>query len=181
MISRLVKRTFQATGDPPVSQEPPEGSAEGETSKDSESRHEFKRLLVAVDGSANASRAARVAVNIAKKFRAELIVCHVIATPIYSSVQPTALTEYFESAKDHAKKLIGEVLRMAEADHVTAHELIIENAFSVVEAIVKNAAGRNVDLIVIGTRGLTGLRKLLIGSVSSGVLNHAHSSVLMVR
>jgi nucleotide-binding universal stress UspA family protein len=161
-----------------VSQEALDGSAENEMSKD---RGEFKRLLLAVDGSANALRAARVAVNIAKKFGAELIVCHVIATPVYSSVQPATLTEYFVSARDDAKKLVGEVLRMAEADDVTAHELIVENVFSVVEAIVKNAAGRNVDLIVIGTRGLTRFRKLLIGSVSSGVVNHAHSSVLVVR
>jgi nucleotide-binding universal stress UspA family protein len=161
-----------------VSQEPLRSSAENEMSKD---KSEFKRLLLAVDGSANALRAAKVAVDIAKKFGAELIVCHVIATPVYSSVQPATLTEYLVSARDDAKKLIGEVLRMAEADDVAAHELIVENVFSVVEAIVKNAAGRNVDLIVIGTRGLTGFRKLMIGSVSSGVVNHAHSSVLMVR
>lgn len=161
-----------------MSQEPLMSSGENEMSKD---RGEFKRLLLAVDGSANALRAARVAVNIAKKFGAELIVCHVIATPVYSSVQPTTLAEYFVSARDDAKKLVGEVLRMAEVDNVTARELIVENVFSVVEAIVKNAAGRNVDLIVIGTRGQTGFRKLMIGSVSSGVVNHAHSSVLVVR
>lgn len=164
-----------------MSQEALERSAKNEMSKDSGSKDEFKRLLLAVDGSANASRAAKVAVYIAKQFGAELIVCHVIATPVYSSVQPAASTEYFVSARDDAKKLIGEVLKMAETDDVTAHELIVENVFSVVEAIVKNAASRNVDLIVIGTRGLTGFRKLLIGSVSSGVVNHAHCSVLMVR
>ena len=150
-------------------------------SEDSGSVGEFKRLLLAVDGSANALRAARVAVNIAKKFVAELIVCHVIATPAYSSLQPTTLTEYFVSARDDGKKLVGKVLRMAEADNVTAHELIVENVFSVVEAIVKNAAGRNVDLIVIGTRGLTGFRKAVMGSISSGVVSHAQSSVLVVR
>lgn len=70
-----------------MSQGPLEGSAKNEMSKDGESRDEFKRLLAAVDGSANGSRAARVAVTIAKKFGAELVVCHVIATPAYSSVQ----------------------------------------------------------------------------------------------
>jgi len=49
-----------------VSQEALEGSAKNEMSKDSGSRGEFKRILVAVDGSANASRAAKVAVNIEK-------------------------------------------------------------------------------------------------------------------
>jgi len=74
--------------------------------KDNESTHEFRRLLVAVDGSANALRAARVSVIIAKKFGAELIVCHVIAMPACSSVQPASLKEYFVSARDDAKKLV---------------------------------------------------------------------------
>lgn len=46
---------------------------------------QFKRVLVAVDGSENATRAARVAVALAKKFGAELIVCHVIPTPVSSA------------------------------------------------------------------------------------------------
>ena len=60
-------------------------------------------------------------------------------------------------------------------------DVIRENVVSVVEAIVNDAESRNVDLIVIGTRGLSGFTKLLIGSVSSGVVSHAHCSVFLVR
>ena len=148
--------------------------------------HEFKRLLVAVDGSDNALRAAKVAVAISKRFGAELIVCHVIATPAYtfsrvSAPGPALLTEYFDSARKDAKRFIGEILTMAEAEGVKASELIVANVFSVVEAIVKHAADRDVDLIVVGTRGLSGFKKMLTGSVSRGLVNHAHCSVLMVR
>ena len=58
---------------------------------------------------------------------------------------------------------------------------IIENVPSVVQAITDYASEWKVDLIVLGTRGLSGFRKLLLGSVSNGVLSHASCSVLVVR
>ncbi|MGD0688437.1 MAG: universal stress protein [Candidatus Bathyarchaeia archaeon] len=148
---------------------------------------ELRRLLVAVDGSDNAARAAKVAVALAKKFGAELIVCHVIPTPTYSLAQADVLgaggllLDYFESAHKDAKKLVDGVVKLAEADDVKAIGVIRDNVFSVVEAIVNLAEDRNTDVIVIGTRGLTGFRKLLVGSVSSGVIAHAHCSVFIVR
>jgi nucleotide-binding universal stress UspA family protein len=148
---------------------------------------EFKRLLVAVDGSDNAARAAKVAVTLAEKFGAELIVCHVIPTPSYSLAQAgvagpaTILSDYFAAARKDAKKVVDEAVRLAEMEGVKAIGVIRDNVFSVVEAIVSLAEERNVDLIVIGTRGLTGFRRLLVGSVSSGVVSHAHCSVFLVR
>ena len=62
-----------------------------------------------------------------------------------------------------------------------ATRLTQEYSFSVVETILEQGDKSNVDLIVIGTRGLTGFKKLLVGSVSSGVISHAHCSVLIVR
>lgn len=146
----------------------------------------FRRILVAVDGSENAARAARVAITLAKNFGSELIVCHAIPTPVYSFSQAgtasvALLSDYFSSARKEAKALLDGIVRLSETEGVKASELIIENIFSVVEGIVSNAATRNVDLIVMGTRGQSGFRKLLMGSVSSGVLSHADCSVLIVR
>ena len=147
----------------------------------------FKQILVAVDGSDNASRAAKTAISLAKEFRAELIVCHVIQTPIYSSPEvgpynmANTLNEYFEVARNESKRIVEQVKELAESDGVEAVCLIQENVFSIVEAIVNLAEERKVDLVVMGTRGRSGFKKLLMGSVSSGVLNHAHCSVLVVR
>jgi nucleotide-binding universal stress UspA family protein len=146
----------------------------------------FSRILAAVDGSENTARAARVAITVAKNFGSELIVCHAISAPTYSFSQTgtasvTLLNDYFSSARKEAKALLYEIVRLAETQSVKASELIIDDTFSVVEAIVSNAATRNVDLIVIGTRGQSGFMKLLMGSVSSGVLSHAHCSVLVVK
>lgn len=148
---------------------------------------QFKRLLVAVDGSDNAARAARVAIALAQKFNAELIVCNAIQTPFYSftqdglAVPADVLKDYIAAAREDANIMVNKLVQLAQASHVKAISLIQENTFSVVEAIVNLAESRSVDLIVIGTRGRTGFKKLLMGSVSSGVMNHAQCPVLVVR
>jgi nucleotide-binding universal stress UspA family protein len=55
------------------------------------------------------------------------------------------------------------------------------NAPSVAEGIINYASTRGMDLIMIGTEGMTGMQKLLMGSVADKVTNHAHCSVLVVR
>ena len=149
--------------------------------KDTGNVQKLKRILVAVDGSENASRAAKVAVTLAKKFGAELVACHVIPMPNSPFVEIDLKSIYFDSARKNAKTLLRGVIKLAEADDVKASELLTEGLSSVVEAITNNASNCNADLIVIGTRGQTAFKKLLLGSVSSGVLNHAHCSVLVVR
>ena len=52
---------------------------------------------------------------------------------------------------------------------------------SIVESIIDYASNYDVDLIVIGTRGRTGLKRLIMGSVANGVVQHAHCPVLLVR
>jgi nucleotide-binding universal stress UspA family protein len=147
----------------------------------------FTRILVAVDGSENAMRATKVAVAVAEKFHAELIVCHAIQTPFYSFTQngmkvPTSLyEEYLGAAREDAKNLVDKMTGVARARRLKAEPVIQENVYSIVEAVVNLAEKRNVDLIVIGTRGQSGFKKLLMGSVSAGVINHASCPVLVVR
>jgi nucleotide-binding universal stress UspA family protein len=147
----------------------------------------FERILVAVDGSDNATRAAKIAITLAQKFNAELIICHAIQTPFYSFTQdgltvPTdVLKDYTAAAHESAKTIVDKLVQSAEAVHVNAVSVIQENVFSIVEAIVNLAESRRTDLIVIGTRGRTGFRRLLMGSVSSGVVNEANCPVLVVR
>lgn len=147
----------------------------------------FERILVAVDGSDNATQAAKVAITLAQKFEAELIVCHAIQSPFYSftqdglAVPADVLKDYIAAAREDANNMVNKLTQLAEAAHVKAVSAIQENAFSIVEAIVNLAESRAVDLIVIGTRGRTGFRRLLMGSVSSGVVNRAQCPVLVVR
>jgi nucleotide-binding universal stress UspA family protein len=88
---------------------------------------------------------------------------------------------YYEATRTEGNRIVCEIVKLAEADGVKASSTIGENVFSILEGIVKLAEDMNIDLIVIGTRGLSGFKKLLVGSVSSGVINHSKSSVLLVR
>lgn len=91
------------------------------------------------------------------------------------------LKDYTAAAHENAKTMVDKLVRSAETVHVKAISAIQDNAFSIVEAIVNLAENRKVDLIVIGTRGRTGFRRLIMGSVSSGVVNEANCPVLVVR
>ena len=146
------------------------------------------RILLPTDGSETATHAATLAIEVAKRFGAELVVLHVIAVPAgrvaKAELHPSYdddLKEYFASARKKADSIVDEVTRLADAKDVKTTHLIQEYSFSVVETILDQAVKSNVDLIVMGTRGLTGFKKILVGSVSSGVVSHAHCSVLIVR
>ncbi len=147
----------------------------------------FKRILVAVDGSEYSLSAARVAISLAKKHGAELLLVNAISTPSYwvsyspAGVPPMYITELRENEEKEANILMEKIKEMARRDGLEAAGEIMKEVSSIVEAITIYASDKKVDLIVMGTRGLSGFRKLLIGSVSSGVVTHARCSVLVVR
>jgi nucleotide-binding universal stress UspA family protein len=53
--------------------------------------------------------------------------------------------------------------------------------FSKCRGIVEYAENKNINLIVVGTRGISGFKKLLLGSVASGIVTYAHCPVLVVK
>jgi len=147
----------------------------------------LKRVLVAVDGSDYAKRATDAAVTLCKAFNAELVAFHAIPVPRYSftaeagGMYPFPLNQYFASARKEAQGLVDDAVALAKNSGVKATGLVADPTYSIVEAIVQAAISHDIDLIVLGNRGLSGFKKLLIGSVSSAVVNHAHCSVLVVR
>lgn len=149
---------------------------------------EINRILVAVDGSENSNKATRLAIDLARRRQASLFVLHVIQTPTYSEVtapgataSPAFTKQYIDFAKKDAEKWVADVVKEAEDAGLKVRGEIVENAQSAVQAITEYASNSKIDLIVMGTRGLTGFRKLLLGSVSNGVVSHAPCSVLVVR
>ena len=134
----------------------------------------FLKVLVVVDGSEYSMNAAEYAISIAKQFGAQLIVLHVITSDIISP----QLEEIKKNAHDNFEKirLIGD---KANWDIPLRTELIASS--SVVGGITDFAEEENVDLIVVGTRGKSGFKKLLLGSVASGIVNYATCPVLVVK
>lgn len=159
------------------------------------SKSMFKRILVALDGSDNSTRASKAAIELAEKLKAELIVFHAIIPPaLYYHTEvssegpviepPTHEKEidlYLEYARRVARGIVDGTVSEAKKRGITVKTGIPETSSSVVETIVNQAVKENADLIIVGTRGLGGFKKLLLGSVSSGVVDHAHCPVLVVR
>ena len=151
----------------------------------------FKRILVAVDGSESSFRAARVAARLAKRNEADLLVVSVIQKPAHpfmptrSMISPgitvVGLQDYYKYASKDAQEWTDKVASIAAALGVKVRKSVLKGATSIVRSLTDYASSQAVDLIVVGRKGSGGFKRLLLGSVSSGVVNHASCSVLVVR
>jgi len=155
----------------------------------------FKKILVAQDGSESSQRAAQAALELAEKLKADLVVLHAISSPTsyyHSTIASTTgmslpspsqheIDAYYAYARKVALGIVGETESKAKKQGIHVKTEIPEAVSSIVETIVNHASKENVDLIIVGTRGLGGFKKMLLGSVSSGIVSHAHCPVLVVR
>ncbi len=161
----------------------------GRQSPRQESGLRFQRILAAVDGSEGSTRASEVAVDLALRFDAQLFVLNVFrGYPEYMTVFPSApapsgeaIQDYEVNARKAAVDVVGRTVSMAERKGLKAKPKTSETIGSVVQTITDYAVAEKIDLIIMGTRGLGGFKKMLLGSVSSGVVTHAPCSVLVVR
>ena len=146
----------------------------------------FSKILVCSDGSDKALEAAAVAAEMAQKFGSQVILLNVYDPSVIPAATigiPGGLLEttvsescYAEEIQSGAEKSTAEVFQKAGVRYTTHREL-----GHPVDRIISTASDEKVDLIVIGSRGLGGFERLLLGSVSEGVLRHAHCPVLTVR
>jgi len=81
--------------------------------------------------------------------------------------------------KDKVESWFDSVRNIAKDEGIFDRDFF--DAKSIIESIIEYATQKNIDLIVIGTRGRTGLKKFFMGSVANSVVQHAHCSVLLVR
>jgi len=145
----------------------------------------IRKILVPVDGSESSMRAAEFAIDISKMKEAKVIALHVIHVPAYaySGIEgtPTLPVSLLEAEKEAAKAYVDKVYELAKSVGVEVETKIIEDRPSVVHAITDFAEKQGCDLIVMGTKGRSGIKKFLLGSVADGVLTYAHCPVLVVR
>ena len=149
----------------------------------------LSRILVPIDGSTNSTRALNVACNLAKFSGAELMILNVIPTPgilveapVGFGLPPGGISEYYNRQEENAENVVGQAVSVCKEQGIKNVATQITRADkSIVEEIIDSATRKNIDLIVIGTRGLGGFKKLLLGSVSSGVVTHASCDVYVVR
>ena len=138
----------------------------------------FECIIYATDGSEHARKARAYARDLAKLHGAELFVVH--AYPAVSDL--LGYSEYDSVVTRriaNGEKIVDEAVEELEAAGLTVQTELLEGPMA--EAILRVAKVRNADLIVLGARGRGGLTRLLLGSVSQRVIQHATCPVLVVR
>ena len=147
----------------------------------------YQKILVAIDGSKASSDAAEHGINLAQRYKASLIILHVLHLNTLRQISSSFITaptfglEEAQELKATAKKWTENINKKAKTKGLVSKTKIIEEAASIVGSIVEFAEEEGVDLIVVGIRGKTGFSRLLLGSVAQGVLAYAHCPVLAVR
>ena len=126
-----------------------------------------------------------------KKYEAQLILLYVVVSQLgytYSSgvfglVTPSTVNELLEKSKQEARKWFDEIEKKAMAQEVNVKVEIVASPTAVVPAIVDYAEKNKVDLIITGTKGRrrSGLAKLLLDSVASGIVTYANCPVMVVK
>ena len=95
---------------------------------------------------------------------------------------PDKIDQYFKDLQEKAQSWFKEVKDMARNENISEPNTeIFTGVKFIIESIIDYATSKEVDLIVIGTRGRTGLKRFLTGSVANDVVQHAHCSVLIIR
>jgi nucleotide-binding universal stress UspA family protein len=145
------------------------------------------KILLATDGSEEAELAARVAAELASATNSELHVVHVghVPTVVYgapgaTTLDPELLERMQERTEEEAKTKLHELVqRIGEMDGEVAQAHARGGR---PDAEIVSVAGElEVGLVVMGSRGLGGIRRALMGSVSDSVVKHAHCPVMVVR
>ena len=144
----------------------------------------YKRILVAVDGSATALRGLDEAIKVAKGTGGQLLLVHIVSDIVVTAdyVPSVYYERIIESLRDSGAKLLEEAgLRARRAD-VASERLLLETAGTrVADEIVKQAKQWPADLIVMGTHGRRGFQRLVMGSDAELVLRASTVPVLLVR
>jgi nucleotide-binding universal stress UspA family protein len=138
----------------------------------------FKKILVPVDGSKHALLAKRRALAIAESMDAEIVLVHVLDR-IPAIIGGSAREELRDEMKVEAQKVFDQYIPGLEAKNVT-YKTRIESGRPF-DAICTAAQEEGCDLICIGSRGLSEVEGMVLGSVSTAILSHCQIPVLVVR
>jgi nucleotide-binding universal stress UspA family protein len=149
----------------------------------------FDRVLVAIDGSDTSMRGLQAAINLAGDQQAELHVMHVFLERILPEKiagETFVPAQYFEmpaiSGRTTGRKILDEA-RARAGEHGLAINpiLVASRGHSVAHHVLRQCAKLSADVIVMGTHGHRGLRRLLLGSDAENVVRESTVPVLLVR
>jgi nucleotide-binding universal stress UspA family protein len=152
----------------------------------------MEKILVAVDGSEHSKKALTYAIELTKKFDGKITAINVystvvpqtqpidgLSTPAMSGTSAALAAKMAEDAKLRGEQVLVEAERFAKEFGVQVEKVLREG--DAVNEIVAEAKAGNFNLVVVGHRGMSKLREILLGGVSEGVSHKAPCPVLIVK
>jgi nucleotide-binding universal stress UspA family protein len=141
----------------------------------------IKNILVPYDFTNFADLAFEKAMEIARKFDSKLILLTVIGSDIDTAgMSLSRAQEVHDEIENKTKEDLNKVKDSNQHDNVEVFVEIIHYS-STIDGILSFAKKNNIDLIVMGSHGRTGFRKLVLGSVASGIITKSNCPVLVVK
>lgn len=143
----------------------------------------YQNILVPVDDSPISYAAVEHALSLAKLSGAKVTVLSVVAVDPYVGVDfyqvAPAITEHFMQAEAHAKTQLQDIAQSFSQNDINIATKIYHGSAS--EGILFVADEIGADLIIMGSHGRTGVKRLLLGSVARTVLTESHIPVLVIK
>ncbi len=142
---------------------------------------QYNTLLVPVDFSAHSDRALDCAIGLAKTFGSKIHLIHAYHLPIQIAPpdQVVIPRDFWTAVRDSAARKLEKTVQKVKAAGVDAETHLAE--LPPAQAISKTAEKIGADLIVMGTRGLTGLKHVLLGSVAERTIRTAPCPVMTLK
>jgi|SRR6516225_1797526 nucleotide-binding universal stress UspA family protein len=147
----------------------------------------YKRILVPIDGSEGSNKALSATLDLAREQAASIHIIHVCdETPLYVSMDtlPYPPADLIESLRKDGDRMLTDAVALARNRNIEADGklLVIDHTDQrVSDAIEQEAENWRADLIVIGTHGRRGFRRLLLGSVAENLIRVSTKPVLLIR
>jgi nucleotide-binding universal stress UspA family protein len=145
----------------------------------------YKRILVPVDGSPTSGLGLREAIDFAKAQKARLQLVHVI--DVHNSLMAGAqgggyMEDLVQALQQRGRRILGKAAELARKAGLACDTVLLETLTGpAAEPIIRQAKKSRADLIVMGTHGRRGLRRLVMGSDAEQVVRNAPVPVLLVR
>ncbi|HEX9235496.1 MAG TPA: universal stress protein [Actinomycetota bacterium] len=137
---------------------------------------EFKRILLAVDGSEPSNRAVALTADLAEQTEAEVLVVHVYER------EPAKFGAFPLETGEDAGEILDDAVRILKDRGISARGELRTGIFGrAARIILEEANDFDAGLVVLGSRGLSDLAGLVLGSVTHKVLHVTHCPVLVVR
>jgi nucleotide-binding universal stress UspA family protein len=143
-----------------------------------------KKILTPIDSSGYKEKILAFAISLGKAWGAEITAIHVIdpgrGVP-GGRVKEKELEREEEAKREAEILLVQSVDPLAHKEGINIKKEVVEVSDSVAKSIIGYAKKNNMDVIVIGTKGMTAVEDFFLGSVANNVIRHAHCSVFAIR